>query len=352
MTKSLSQDIKMRDEFTPKTKETLAKRVGFHCSNPDCRTLTCGPSSENNKHISIGVAAHITAASENGPRYDYTLSSKERSSIENGIWLCQNCSKLVDNDPNDYSVNLLNNWKADAEHFAKNSLSKKTTEIIHHPELLNQLSTFARIDFQYSYAYDQESDKDYKTYVIDATKVVYRMIACAYLQTAQFLKRDRFIFGFNINAEVKDNKVLFFGEVVTHLTPFGYFFGKLTTMLNNGKIKEVYAYMDSFPTIAIAKDIVLGNLNPFKISRVNPTRIRIELNNERYIFKKGLLTTSDLLTFLLYSTNGGFVGIDDINDEDCINKISKLLCKIEDGFDFTEITIDVDDPENWFVNNY
>jgi hypothetical protein len=50
------------------------------------------------KPLILGVAAHITAASPDGPRYDQNLSSEQRKSPDNGIWLCQNCAKLVDND--------------------------------------------------------------------------------------------------------------------------------------------------------------------------------------------------------------------------------------------------------------
>jgi HEAT repeat protein len=105
----------MRDDFTQATKETLAKRVGCRCSNPGCRKLTSGPHEEAHKSINIGVAAHITAAAPGGKRYDASLSSEQRKSIENGIWLCQNCGKLVDSDEQKYSVELLVNWKHDAE---------------------------------------------------------------------------------------------------------------------------------------------------------------------------------------------------------------------------------------------
>jgi hypothetical protein len=39
----------MRGDFDVKTKETLAKRVGHRCSNPDCRKLTSGPRSDPEK---------------------------------------------------------------------------------------------------------------------------------------------------------------------------------------------------------------------------------------------------------------------------------------------------------------
>ena len=104
-----------RDEFTKQTNDVLGKRVGIRCSNSNCRKLTTGPRSESQHIVNIGVAAHITAAAEGGPRYDPRLTPEQRSSPENGIWLCQNCAKLVDNDPARYTVELLRAWKNEAE---------------------------------------------------------------------------------------------------------------------------------------------------------------------------------------------------------------------------------------------
>lgn len=104
-----------RDDFARQIKETLAKRVGFRCSNPDCQKLTSGPQREPSKSINIGVASHIFAASQNGPRYNRHQTSEARCSIENGIWLCQNCAKLVDNDELRYTADLLFGWKKEAE---------------------------------------------------------------------------------------------------------------------------------------------------------------------------------------------------------------------------------------------
>jgi len=90
-------------------------RVGVRCSNLSCRKLTTGPRTESSHIINIGVGAHITAASPGGPRYDHSLSSQERESAENGIWLCQNCAKLIDNDAERYPTEVLRRWKATAE---------------------------------------------------------------------------------------------------------------------------------------------------------------------------------------------------------------------------------------------
>jgi len=114
----------MADDFSPLVKKTLADRVGHLCSNPDCHALTSGPQDDPAKAVNLGVAAHITAASPGGPRYDPDLLPEERSSPSNGIWLCQNCAKLVDNDVLRFPVTTLNKWKAEAEADTKNRLGK------------------------------------------------------------------------------------------------------------------------------------------------------------------------------------------------------------------------------------
>lgn len=108
----------MRDDFTQATAQQLAKRVGFRCSNPECRKPTSGPGADGGT-VNLGVAAHITAASEGGPRYDGLLTSQARRDAENGIWLCQQCSRLIDADASTYEAVDLEAWKDFAEAAAK-----------------------------------------------------------------------------------------------------------------------------------------------------------------------------------------------------------------------------------------
>ncbi len=113
----------VRDDFKRSDKLIVAARAGFRCSNPQCGKPTAGPAAEQSKSISIGVAAHITAASLGGPRYDPALNDTERSSITNAIWLCADCHRLVDSDPRRFTASKLREWKASAERFAFEGIS-------------------------------------------------------------------------------------------------------------------------------------------------------------------------------------------------------------------------------------
>lgn len=120
----------MRDDFTVKTKEIMAKRVGYRCSNPNCRCLTVGPQQNKEKTLTIGVAAHIKAAAPGGPRYDEYQTPVERISIENGIWLCGSHAKLIDNDELRYTVDILNQWKELSERAALLEIEEKDNKVL------------------------------------------------------------------------------------------------------------------------------------------------------------------------------------------------------------------------------
>lgn len=51
-------------------------------------------------------------------RYQADLSSEQRADSTNGIWLCQTCAKLIDNDTIRFSRAVLESWKRAAERAA------------------------------------------------------------------------------------------------------------------------------------------------------------------------------------------------------------------------------------------
>lgn len=116
-----------RDDFSPSVKNSLKMRAAFICSNPDCKKLTIAPTENDETKVNyIAKAAHITAASEGGPRYDSSLTPDERSSISNAIFLCSNCADLIDkNDGFDYPTSMIKKWKVDHEIWIRNNLNKQ-----------------------------------------------------------------------------------------------------------------------------------------------------------------------------------------------------------------------------------
>ena len=109
-----------RDDFSKKTIELLARRAGGKCAI--CSCATWGPNDKPYSSTNIGQAAHIAAAAEGGPRYDWNMTPEDRCSVKNGIWLCSNCHDKVDRNVETYSVQELRKLKAGAESRARKDL--------------------------------------------------------------------------------------------------------------------------------------------------------------------------------------------------------------------------------------
>jgi hypothetical protein len=123
----------MRDNFPKTVKKKLAERVAWRCSFPGCGRLTVGPGHASMEDtVNVGEAAHIYASSKGGPRYNPEMTSQERKSINNGIWLCRQHSKLIDNDYTNYSAATIRQWKVLAEQRTYQELkeiSKRTIDV-------------------------------------------------------------------------------------------------------------------------------------------------------------------------------------------------------------------------------
>ena len=106
----------VRDDFSAPTIARLAKRAGYICAYPNCQQFTVGPSDDRKSGVTmVGVAAHITAATAKGPRYDASLTADERASEANGVWMCQTHGKLVDDTASRHTVDQLKRCKTQHE---------------------------------------------------------------------------------------------------------------------------------------------------------------------------------------------------------------------------------------------
>lgn len=130
----------MIPDFDRNIIDTVAKRAGFICSNPDCRAKTVGPNTDVNKSIVIGEVAHIYGARPAAKRYKEDMTDAARGEITNAIWLCRNCHKIIDSDDKKFSSETLFRWRELHEQFVSSELGNKSDLIAHEQEsvLLNQ----------------------------------------------------------------------------------------------------------------------------------------------------------------------------------------------------------------------
>lgn len=132
------KDAKNRDDFSPATIRKIKEMAGDVCSMPSCRVITGGSKKLRDNSFSIGVAAHICAASPGGPRYDLRMSKEERKSYENGIWLCQTHSRMIDVDPARFPVDQLNIWKEEAERWSMTNVGQRLISQLDHDNAIRR----------------------------------------------------------------------------------------------------------------------------------------------------------------------------------------------------------------------
>jgi hypothetical protein len=117
---------KNRDDFKPATKRKIERQALSDCSNPSCRRVTHGASSDRHSELRIGIAAHICAAAPGGPRYDAKMNSEERASADNGIWLCDVHARAIDAKDSKFTVELLHEWKRLTDEDSWKSINEDT----------------------------------------------------------------------------------------------------------------------------------------------------------------------------------------------------------------------------------
>ncbi|MEM7112379.1 MAG: HNH endonuclease signature motif containing protein [Chloroflexota bacterium] len=107
--------------ITSKTRKILWGRSGNRCAI--ClRELVMGSQGTNSDSV-IGEECHIVAREINGPRGDSPLPFDERDNVENLILLCRNHHKLVDDQPNKFTIQYIQGIKAKHEEWVRDSLS-------------------------------------------------------------------------------------------------------------------------------------------------------------------------------------------------------------------------------------
>ena len=106
--------------FKPEVRLVAAARTGGICANPRCSCYLLGPGDGGPNQVDVFEAAHIISEALNGPRYRF-IPNFDYDHISNCIPLCRACHRLVDHPQNwqMYAVDVLEEWKNDAEEMAR-----------------------------------------------------------------------------------------------------------------------------------------------------------------------------------------------------------------------------------------
>ena len=108
--------------ISEKTRKTLWARSGNRCAF--CRVMLV---QENSNQLSIvGDECHIVARSQEGPRGNPRLTEEDLDHYSNLILLCKVHHKIIDDQPETYTVTVLKKMKDHHEKWVNERLKKRT----------------------------------------------------------------------------------------------------------------------------------------------------------------------------------------------------------------------------------
>ena len=106
-----------------KTHKILWGKSGNKCSFPGCRLDLVMDESETDDPSVIGEEAHIVAKKEKGARGISELTLEQRDKYNNLILLCSVHHKLIDDQENKYTVDVIHGYKNQHEKWVNENLS-------------------------------------------------------------------------------------------------------------------------------------------------------------------------------------------------------------------------------------
>lgn len=114
-----------QSQFSKSVRMTLARRAYYICSNPACRTLTLSLVDDEAPIAAYkGKPTPICASHARGARHDPTMTTNQRKSIENAIFLCSRCADMVSrNKGGKYPEQLLRDWKEQHKRWVRTHLN-------------------------------------------------------------------------------------------------------------------------------------------------------------------------------------------------------------------------------------
>jgi len=146
----------MSTKRTPPSQKTMKKLFalsGGLCAFPGCRTHLVDQASG----AMLAEMCHIRAASADGPRYDQTQHDTQRNGEDNLLLLCPTHHSLIDQAPNQYTVDWLTSIKQSHESWVAERLANSAPHINDRQATdLSRQITESSVDFAIVVALNEE----------------------------------------------------------------------------------------------------------------------------------------------------------------------------------------------------
>ncbi|HLS29233.1 MAG TPA: HNH endonuclease [Flavobacteriaceae bacterium] len=104
------------------THKILWGKSGNLCSYKPCRNELVIDETESDDDSIIGEVAHIVAKKPDGPRGDSDIPIEERDKFKNLILLCRNHHKMIDDQVDTYTIEVLHQMKEEHLNWVKKNL--------------------------------------------------------------------------------------------------------------------------------------------------------------------------------------------------------------------------------------
>ncbi|MBD3352910.1 MAG: hypothetical protein GF364_15620 [Candidatus Lokiarchaeota archaeon] len=119
----------MSSSIPIKDMKILCIRSGNRCAFPNCNTLLVKDKTNFDVESIVADMAHIKGEKPKAPRYDENMDVKDRNSYFNLILLCKTHHKIVDDQPNTYTVEKLHEMKTNHEKWIIDSTKKEVINV-------------------------------------------------------------------------------------------------------------------------------------------------------------------------------------------------------------------------------
>lgn len=117
----------MSSQIPLKDWKILCLKSGNRCAI--CHKGLIDDNRDEDKHSIIGEGAHIKGEKQGWSRYDPNMTDKERNCYDNLILVCRNCHKIIDDQPDTYSVEKLHETKLNHETWIIDSTKKEIVNV-------------------------------------------------------------------------------------------------------------------------------------------------------------------------------------------------------------------------------